>query len=342
MLCFDWAWRRSENDSEVLDFKKKVIDLLPKHKNVYITSVSEWGLITRVGGVEQYLVDYSISQPGPAPEAQAVWKYAKSAGLGVAAKIQVNNSWELSAIPSIPVPYLIKEHLDNLRACGVDGVMLSWTLGGFPGGNLELLNAAPEEIAAARFAPETAEKVVQAWKIFSDAFREFPFNVNVIYTAPVNYGPMNLLHLHPTGYQATMVGFPYDDLESWRAVYPEDVFIRQFQLLTDQWRQGLEILAKVTEKNAVFTDMQRIAAAAYCHWRSTLKQAEFVRARNNQDREKMCQCVREERDLALQLHAIAKMDSRIGFEASNHYYYSLNDLCEKVINCEYILTQLEA
>lgn len=26
------------------------------------------------------------------------------------------------------------------------------------------------------------------------------------------------------------------------------------------------------------------------------------------------------------------MDSRIGFEASNHYYYSLNDLIEKMVN----------
>ncbi|MBR2345060.1 MAG: hypothetical protein IKA71_04660 [Lentisphaeria bacterium] len=340
MLCFDWAWRRSENDSEVISFKKKVIDLLPKNKNVYVVSVSEWGLITRVGGVEQYLVDYSISQPGPAEEAKAVWQYAKAVGLGTVAKIQINNSWELSAIPNIPVPYLVKKHLDNLRASGVDGVMLSWTLGGYPGGNLEMLNASPEEIAAVRFAPEIAGKVVQAWKIFSDAFSEFPFNVNVIYTAPVNYGPMNILHAKSTGYQATMVGFPYDDLNSWRAVYPEDIFISQFQKLSEKWAEGIAVLESVSgNTNAGFAELLRISTAAYCHFRSTFLQSFFVRARNAGDRETMRKCATEEQTLAIKLYHIARVDSRIGFEASNHYYYTLNDLREKVINCDYILNE---
>ena len=34
------------------------------------------------------------------------------------------------------------------------------------------------------------------------------------------------------------------------------------------------------------------------------------------------------------------MDSRIGFEASNHYYYSLNDLIEKMVNCENVIDRL--
>ena len=37
---------------------------------------------------------------------------------------------------------------------------------------------------------------------------------------------------------------------------------------------------------------------------------------------------------------IVRKDSRIGFEASNHYYYTLNDLAEKVITCQYIIDQL--
>ena len=41
------------------------------------------------------------------------------------------------------------------------------------------------------------------------------------------------------------------------------------------------------------------------------------------------------------LFEIARRDSRIGFEASNHYYYTLNDLVEKVINCKYILEHLK-
>ena len=55
----------------------------------------------------------------------------------------------------------------------------------------------------------------------------------------------------------------------------------------------------------------------------------------------MAACVREEIQLALRLHELARRDSRIGFEASNHYFYSLNDLREKVISCEALLRQLE-
>lgn len=344
MLCYDWAWRRNPEDNDVISFKKDVLDNLPK--DIYVTSVSEWGMTTKVGGVEQYLVDYSISQVGPSEEAREVWKYALKNGIGVAAKLQINNSWEISAVPYIPVPYLIQEHLKNLKECGVQGLMLSWTQGGFPGGNLELLNATPEEIAAGKYHPELAEEVCKAWKIFSDSFREFPFNVTVIYKAPMNFGPMNQLHLRKTNYKATMIGYPYDDLKTWRSVYPEDVFENQFKILTAGWLKGLQILEKaesmVTEKeSAEFHELRKIATAAYCHLRSTYLQIRFVRSRDNAfDKNTMIACVKEEIELAHTLHDIILEDSRIGFEASNHYYYSPADLREKVINCEYILREL--
>ena len=44
----------------------------------------------------------------------------------------------------------------------------------------------------------------------------------------------------------------------------------------------------------------------------------------------------EEVELAKILHDIISKDSRIGYEASNHYYYTPRDLQEKVINCEYL------
>jgi len=34
-------------------------------------------------------------------------------------------------------------------------------------------------------------------------------------------------------------------------------------------------------------------------------------------------------------------DSRIGFEASNQYFYLPLDLVEKVVNCQYVLDQAE-
>ena len=347
MIIYDWAWKRSLQDEHPEHFKKAVMELLPKNKHVHINCVSEWGLHTRVGGVEQYLKDYSISQVGPSPESVATWRNALELGLGTVAKVQINNSWELSAIPSLPVPYLIREHLDNLRQAGVKGVMLSWTLGGYPGGNLELLDHTPEECAAMRFSPENASAVCRAWKLFSDGFRNFPFNVGTIYNFPGNAGPKNPLYLTPTGYHATMVGFPYDDLRSWRSVYPEAVFEEQFKKLTALWKEGLDVLTDLrsritsSEKEA-FEEIDSSARAAYCHLRSAYLQIRFTAARNNGfDKKIMAECAREELELALELHALARKDSRIGFEASNHYFYTLNDLREKVLNCCAVLNTLE-
>lgn len=344
MIAYDWAWKRAENDIDNVPFKCAVLDRLPR--NVYICSVSEWGLHTKIGGVEQDLVDYSISQVGPSEESLSVWAYARKLGIPITAKVQINNSWELSAVPSIPVPYLVDEHLTKLKKAGVSGLMLSWTLGGFPGGNLELLDASPEEIAASKFHPALAEKVCRAWRQFSEAFRQFPFNMETIYCGPMNYGPMNLLHLKPTGYAASMIGFPYDHLAGWRNMYPEEVFRDQFRKLTEGWKQGLDTLTAAEpdvkeEEQSDFRELQILAEASYCHLRSTYLQICFIMARDHGfDRQVMIRCAREEIELAMKLHAIVRCDSRIGFEASNHYYYTLNDLREKIISCEQILREL--
>ncbi len=344
MIAYDWAWRDDEPAKYNEAFKKAVMERLPK--SVYIASVSEWGMITHVGGVEQYLVDYSISQAGPSEESLTTWRNARKLGLNVAAKVQINNSWELSAVPYIPVPYLIDEHLKKLEAAGVKGLMLSWTLGGFPDGNLDLLHAAPEEIAAAQYHPELAEKICRVWKVFSEAFRNFPFNIHVIYKGPMNYGPMNLLHLNNTGYQASMIGFPYDDLETWRGPYPAEIFANQFRLLTDGWKEGLDMLKSLSamvrdDEQEAYNELCVISEASFCHLRSTYCQISFVMARNNGfDKEGMAAAVREEIELAQQLHEIVRRDSRIGFEASSHYYYTLNDLREKVVSCVNILEEL--
>jgi hypothetical protein len=47
--------------------------------------------------------------------------------------------------------------------------------------------------------------------------------------------------------------------------------------------------------------------------------------------------LKDEIKLALRLHRIQSQDSRIGFEASNQYYYVPADLLEKTLHCRYLL-----
>ena len=283
------------------------------------------------------LGDYSVSQVGPSEKSRAIWKKAREYQHPVVAKVQLNNSWELAAVPWIPVPYLVHEHLENLKREGISGLMLSWTHGGYPGGNLELLRATPEEIASARFSPRNAEKVCRVWRQFSEAFRNFPFCKDIMYTGPVNRGPGNRFYPEPVGLHATMLFFPYDDLKTWRGFYPEEVFSHQFVLLLEQWKQGMDILAEISpetdaEKNEL-EELKLLAGTALCHFGSAFRQIGFIRARERKDRESMAQLIDEEISAVKELLSFVCRDSRIGFEASNHYFYSLNDLLEKLVSC---------
>ena len=53
------------------------------------------------------------------------------------------------------------------------------------------------------------------------------------------------------------------------------------------------------------------------------------------------QSLLDEIDHATQLYRLQRQDSRIGFEASNHYYYLPHDLQEKVLNCRQLLQAIE-
>ncbi len=336
VIAWDWAWRDA--------WAPEIVDRLPE--DVWLMCTSEWGLPIRTGGVDYKVADYSISRPGPSPRSLALWERARRRGLKTAAKVQLNNSWECSAVPYLPVPDLVEEHLDRLADAGVRGLMASWTLGGFPGGNLCLLQARADQLAPRLFGSAGAA-VREAWRAFSAAFREFPFSVGVLYVAPQNVGPKNLLFAEPTGYSPTMVGIPYDGLAGWRSIYPVDVFEAQFERLSDGWRRGLERLRAASpgvapEHRAAFDDLERVATAAWCHFRSTTLQVAFVRARERTDpasRARVRAVLEEERDLAVRLHDLARRDSRLGFEASNHYAYTLQDLREKALNCEDLMAR---
>lgn len=361
VIVWDWGWKRHGDAPDI-------ISQLPK--NIALMSVSEWSLPIERGGVKSKIGEYSISAVGPGPRATKHWAYAKNAGLKTVAKVAFNNTWELSAVPFIPVMDLIAEHSENLQDAGVDGKMLSWTLGGYPSANLSVSHyfstqpGATKEKVLARIARErygaaAAPHARKAWTAFSDAFRNFPYSGAVMYKAPQQMGPANLLYAKPTGYASTMVGFPYDDLAGWRAPYPAPVLAAQFEKITRGWEEGLRQFEKVVEPT---TGQQRVnaesdlsvARAVHLHFASVANQVRFVMARNHAARantsgqqrrqleQQMKEILESELALARDLFTVTSQDSRIGYEASNHYYYVPLDLVEKVINCEYLREQLAA
>jgi hypothetical protein len=215
------------------------------------------------------------------------------------------------------------------------------------------------KVALERFGDGLAPAVVEAWEIFSLAFREFPFDGTVVYNAPLQMGPANLLWAKPTGYHATMVGLPYDDLDAWRGNYPAEVFVNQMSKMADGFAKGIELLKKAlaregNQREDHYRNAEaelRICETAHIHFASVASQARFVQMRGQLNAASTVETVatlktslrkevEEERERAVRLHALQSQDSRIGFEATNQYYYVPVDLMEKVLNCETILESL--
>lgn len=357
LLVWDWGWAN--------DWAEGIIERLPQKAS--LVSVSEWDLPIRRGGVEATVGEYSISSVGPGPRSQRHWAWARARGMRTVAKVQAGNTWELSTVPYIPALANVAQHAANLRACNIDGVMLGWTLGGYPSPNLEAFTLAaqpdgpePEEAlrrtAARRFGDAAVAPTVAYWKAFSRAFSEFPYHIGTVYVAPVQTGPANPLWEKSTGYGATMVGYPYDHLDGWRSVYPADVFVDQLAKAASGMAEAVAAFREAVAGIAVDAAGRRaldreidVGEAASIIYASAANQCRFIKARDAiaeapaADRAAIASALREllvrEIDLAKRLYAIQRRDARIGFEATNHYFFVPMDLVEKTVNCEDLLTR---
>lgn len=360
LIVWDWGWPD--------DWTPGIIERLPE--DAWFMSVSEWNLPINRGGVDSRVGEYSLSVVGPGPRATRHWALARDRGLKTIAKIQAGNSWELAAVPYIPVVENVAEHAAHLRQANVDGLMLSWTLGGYLSPNLEVIieigqaaessaGKAMHAVAVRRFGA-AAPAVVEAWRAFSAAFREYPFACPSLYQSPAQMGPANLLWGEPTGYDAagaTAFAYPFDALDAWRSIYPADVFIGQFEKMAQGFDEAVagfkqKVAGLILDGGAsrALEDEIGVAEACAIHFRSVANQARFVLARDQlaqattpaQARpliEVLERTLRSDLALAVRLRAIQSRDSRIGFEAACQYFYLAVDLAEKVINCHDLLTR---
>ena len=318
VFAWSWAWQNAYED---------IIRHLPK--DVILMTQSEVDVPFEIGGVKGKVRDYAMSIPGPGERARAEWAIAKECGLQIAAKIQVNTTWEASTIPALPVAPSITEHMQRLKDEGVRHLLLSWTVGGYPCANIAA--AAKYFYEKCSYDPESAP-TYEAEKRFSEAFREFPFHIKVVYFGPSNAGPSTLLFEKPTGYQATMTCYAYDDLESWRAIYPVEVFEEQFRKLCEGWEKGMALLPPGDESETAV-----MAHAAECIFRSCLHQIRFIRARDEGRLADAADIAKAELSVAEKMLALMNKNAALGYEAANHYYFSKGQLVEKILNCHYIM-----
>lgn len=231
-------------------------------------------------------------------------------------------------------------------------------------------------VAQRRFGDALAPAVVTAWNAYSEALKAYPFDNHPLYLGPVQAGPANPLWEHPTGYRASMVGFPYDDLTRWRAMYSEDTYIGNYSAMAQGFDAATAALKEAAEHLSLepalanaLSEHLRVARACAIHFKSTSNQARFIQLRRSLEDarhvaggrgvevpegaafpamadgdalralKEIATIIIDERALAREMYDLQSHDSRLGFEASNQYHFTPMDLAEKVLNTEDLFTR---
>ena len=329
-----WGWSSFMEWTEEQTLRG--VELLDKA--ISVMCVSEYDLEIEKGGIKGRIIDYSISNPGPSEITQKTLKKASELGHRVYAKIQVNNSWECSSVPYLPVFDLLYEHLQNLAEIGVKDYMLTWTLGGYPSPMLGMVAECVQDKDNFSFDGwyektygEKHKTVKEAVKYFCDGFKEYPFSIDALYFSPKTLGCANFWSLKAEEKTSFMVCYAFDDYETWTKPYPIEVYLSQYEKLLKKWEMGCKILHENIEENDF--ELKLFAKAAYTHFKSDYLQTKFSYLKQEKEKhvEELKQILEEEKSNTKQLLELVYQNAYIGFEASNHYFYTDRNLLEKLL-----------
>ncbi len=343
VIAGNWAW-------DALDSAEDTVKKLPRE--VAAWAVSERGITKRFEDTEVKVADYSISIPGPSEPSMRFWGVARERGGQVAAKLQLGNSWELSTVPYVPAMHHFYTAIRNLmERVNPEIVQMTWTMGGFPSPAFRMFAEMTRADApipeyhdmVTRYYP-TPERgaLLTALAALDRAFEEFPFSVASMYDGPQHMGPALPLWETPTGWRACMVGPVYDDMQTCSGGYPIDLYLRQYEKLVAGWEQGYKLLTAAYEGKTPTKDEALLldcAEVALLHFTSARNHLRYITARPK-FKKAVTALIREEEALAIREAELMSKNPTIGFEATNHYFFTRTDLFEKVLCCRHLLGEL--
>ncbi len=161
-------------------------------------------------GKKRHAGDYWLSYIGPSEIYTRIAQAAAEGGVELGAKLQACNSFEASTVPYIPVPGNLYQKYTAMRQLGVTSVMQCWYMGNMPSlmhrAAASVLPFAPDdldeeafllELARRDWGPAHAARVVRAWRLFGEAYDNYPISNAFQYYGPINDGIVWPLHLKP-------------------------------------------------------------------------------------------------------------------------------------------------
>jgi hypothetical protein len=219
VLAWNWEWAYWYDDPP-----RAILDRLPPGVELLL-DIEIGGHRTWLGK-PSYIGEYSLAYAGPSERFIAA---AQAAGTRpIHAKLQLNNTHELCAVPNLPVLHTLHAKFVALLEWGAAGFLGTWTIGldfTLNTAALRLFLTAPAtyrdrdrflaDLARGYLGVTDPAPVLAAWAGFSAAFALQPFSVSLLYFGPHNDAPGRPLSFHyrgqPTGrsYGADPMG---DDL----------------------------------------------------------------------------------------------------------------------------------
>lgn len=346
---------------------------IPAHtpQDVILQFNFESGIRKSVFGKELIGGDYWIAAPGPSSRFERIAEIARENNTSVSAKIQTGASYSVATVPFVPVPSLIYEKFFAMRRLGVSTTMLNWIVGASPG----LMNKAagilsfepfPEDendflnkLATIYWEKEDVQNVIEAWKLFSEGYQNYPLDNKFQYFGPMSDGPVWPLLLTPMDvplsptYQIgdRSTGKPW--LPSGDRIgecFPENLtFAEMVELcreLSEKWDRGVKILNGIKPKYAGNPDRILdigLAQALGIHFRSGYNIINFYYLRdkmfnsdNHQEQtlilSQLRNIIEKEIEQSEQLKDLCNNDPRLGYHADAESYKYFPEKIEWRIN----------
>ncbi len=307
-------------------------------------------------GRERLVHDYSLAYTGPSEIFARCAHAAGRAGARTSAKLQVGCSHEVATLPWVPVPGQLFHKYRAMHELGVSAAMQSWYFGNYPSLMTRAagrLSFAPLPVDEATFlhelaAPDWGEEaplIAQAWRIFGEAYRRFPANVNFSWYGPVHDSVAWPLHLKPVGRAIAPSwrgGFaPSGDRigESIGEAHRLDEVLTLCGEMAARWEEGVRLLRRIGPRRRAVPRLARelgvaeamgiqLSSAAqvvrfYALRGELLSLAPGERAARLAQWEELRALVEREIALSERLCRLAQEDSRLGFhsEAEQHKYH---------------------
>ncbi len=322
-------------------------------------------------------VDYTASFEGPGQYFASEAKAAHERGIPLYAMANTAGlTWDIGVIPYEPIPFQWQRRYDALHRArtewGLRGLMESHHFGWWPSPVSELAKWSywePQEdietmarrIAEREVGAEAAPRLIEAWKAWSDAFRDY------VPTNEDQYGPFRVGPSYPLVFLEQDVTFPAADyahfgnrilVTLYRSHAPGDVAgeIRLLERLATTWQHGLEALQAGVEvapaaKRATALDHQRLGHFILLCVRTTLHtkrwyllnqilrdpQAELAAKRDALER--MVALAEAEIRNAREAIPLVEADSRLGWEPSMEYMTDKEHLEWKIRQVQQVVAE---